>query len=194
MTIESVRWSCRHGKQHWSTYLFFRLGRSRGSIPFHRCRTHLCYLESGRGILCREACQTPWLGWQDRCALIRELHRSPLQFQYSSSQATLSWHVYARSISSCRILYRDTGHLPILKPYLDRPLGHADILRDTFPDGGRRCGVSDEFVFECEELLLCRSLPFLIFLLLGKRALAWWSARCRRPRSPSSGRDGGRGC
>lgn len=142
----------------------------------------------------REACQTPLLGWQGRCAWIQELHHSPRPFQYSSSQATLSWHAYARSISFCKPLYHHAGHEPILKPYLDRPLGHADILRYTFADGSRRCGVSDEFVFKCKELLLCSSLPFLVFLLLGECAFARRSTRCLSPRSPSSGRYGGRGC
>ena len=164
------------------------------SEAFPHCRKHSHYSESGPGTLLQEACQTPWLGWQDMCALIQELHRSLLPFQYSSSQAALSWHAYARSISCCRSLYHHAGHQPILEPNLDRPLGHADILRDAFPDCGCRRGVSDELVFECEKLLLCRSLPFLVLLLLGERALAWWSARCRSPRSLGCSRDGGRGC
>ena len=95
--------------------------------------------------------------------------------------------------AAANYLYDHAGHQPILKPDLDRPLGHANILRDTFSNGGSRRGVSDELIFECKELLLCRSLPFLVFLLLGERALAWWSAGCwshRSPRSLSSRRDG----
>ena len=85
------------------------------------------------------------------------------------------------------------GHQPVLEPYLDRPLGHTDILRDAFPDGGCRRGIPDEFVFECKELLLCRSLPFLIFLLLSKRTFAWWSARCRGNRRAGRHSGGGTG-
>lgn len=180
-------------EQRRSAHQFYPLARSHGPKAFRRCHKHSYCSKSGQGTLVGEACQTPWLGWQDTCALIQGLHRSPLPFQYFSSQATLFWHAYARSISSYRSLYHHARNEPILKPYLHRPLGHADVLRNTFPDGGRRRRISDEFVFECEELLLCRSLPFLVFLLLGERALARRSARCRRPRSASSGRDGGRG-
>ncbi len=184
-------------EQRSITYRLCRLARIQRSEAFHHCRRHSYYLESAQEILSREACQTPWLDWRGSGALIRELRRNPLPSRYSSSQATLFWRVYARSISYCNSLNYHARHRPILEPYLNRPLGHADILRDAFPDGGRRRGVSDELVLKSEELLLCRSLPFLIFLLLGERTFAWWSARSRSngdPGSPSDCRDGGRGC
>ena len=35
--------------------------------------------------------------------------------------------------------------LPVLKPDLDRAFSHVNILRDSFSDCGRRCGILVEF-------------------------------------------------
>ena len=81
-----------------------------------------------------------------------------------------------------------------MKPNLDGPLGHANILGDTFPDRGRRRRVSDELFFKSEKLFLCCPLPFLILLLLSKSGFARRSARCGSSRRTTSSGDGGRRC
>jgi hypothetical protein len=65
---------------------------------------------------------------------------------------------------------------PILKPNLNRPFRHVDLLSNAFAyicGGG---GVLVEFDLERDELILCGPLSLLILLLLGECALAGWSS------------------
>ncbi len=71
-------------------------------------------------------------------------------------------------------------HAPVLEPYLNRPFGHANVLRYTLAYRRSRCSVVIELDLQRNQLILCGSLPFLIFLLLGEGALPWWTTRVAR--------------
>ena len=61
---------------------------------------------------------------------------------------------------------------PILEPDLDGTLGHVDILCYPLSHRRRGCGVLIELHLKRHQLVLCGSLPLLVFLLLGERAFA----------------------
>lgn len=65
-----------------------------------------------------------------------------------------------------------TTCLPVLEPNLHRPLGHVDVLRDAFSNQCRGRRVLVEFDLQRHELILCRSLPLLVLLLLCEGTLA----------------------
>ena len=71
-----------------------------------------------------------------------------------------------------------------MKPNLHRPLGHVDFLRNALSGCGSRRRVFVELYLQGNQLILCRSLPFLVLLLLGESALA------RRPPCRRGGRCG----
>lgn len=65
--------------------------------------------------------------------------------------------------------------LPVLEPDLYRSLSHVDLVGNALPGEGSRGGVLVELVFQSNELILGRSLPLLVLLLLSKCALPGWS-------------------
>lgn len=69
--------------------------------------------------------------------------------------------------------------LPILKPDLNRSLGHANILCNAFPGGSGWCRVLVEFNLEGHQLVLGSPLAFVVLLLLSQGAFARWPAGSR---------------
>lgn len=114
--------------------------------------------------------------------------RSLPRFQCSSWPAVLSWRVYPASLEIEPS--RSLGDRPILKPYLHRSLRHVDILRDSLPHRCRGGSIFTEFEFQCQQLILGRSLALLVLLLLRQSAFSWRAARIWIP--GRGGRCGGR--
>ena len=70
-------------------------------------------------------------------------------------------------------------HPPVLKPDLNRPLRHINVLGNLLSHGGRRGGVLVEFLLQRDQLVLRGALALLVLLLLGQGALARRAARRR---------------
>ena len=71
------------------------------------------------------------------------------------------------------------GDAPVLEPDLHRSLRHADLVGNLLSDGGCGCRVFVELDLQCNQLILCRALTFLVLLLLGQGAFTGRSARGR---------------
>ncbi len=142
----------------------------------------------------QEACRIPLPGSQGKYALTRELRRSPRQFRCSSSRASLSSHAYHNCYQHRHHNSGSMKHPLVLEPYLNRPLSHAYVLGYALANCGCWCRVFDKFIFQCDQLILCGSLPFLVLLLLGEGALARRTTRIVIGRGTNvSGGNGGRG-
>lgn len=72
-----------------------------------------------------------------------------------------------------------TQDAPVLEPDLDRPFGHVNLHGDAFPDLGSGRGVLVKLHLQYGELVLGRSLPLLVLLLLGESTLPGQSLRLR---------------
>ena len=66
--------------------------------------------------------------------------------------------------------------IPVLEPDLHGPLGHVDVLGNSFSNKGGRCRILVELYFKQDKLILCCPLPLLVLLLLSESTFAWWTA------------------
>jgi hypothetical protein len=114
---------------------------------------------------------------------------SPVSMLFLASDFILARLLHVRSV----FRFRKSQHRPVLKPNLHRSFSHVDLLRNPLANGGGRSSILCKLDLEQVQLILRRSLPLLVLLLLCKSALPWRASRRIGGRSVLGAGHGG-GC